>query len=95
MITVIELRERMQENPFRPFCLHTSDGKSYDVINHDMMFIKRNGVEIALDMDANSVAERFSKIALLHITAIEDPAPANDSSTINFPINGKVFMLCP
>jgi hypothetical protein len=66
----------MQENPFRPFRLHTSGGKSYDVINHDMMFIKRNGVEIALDLNANSVAERFSKIALLHITALEDLAPA-------------------
>jgi hypothetical protein len=76
MITVTELRERMQENPFRPFRLHSSDGKSYDIINHDMMFIKRNGVEVALDLDANSVAERFSKIALLHITAIEDLAPA-------------------
>ncbi|HEX3720220.1 MAG TPA: hypothetical protein VH595_19895 [Verrucomicrobiae bacterium] len=76
MITVTELREQMRENPFRPFRLHSSDGKSYDVINHDMMFIKRNGVEMALDLDANLVAERFSKVALLHITAIEDLSPA-------------------
>ncbi|HEY3857545.1 MAG TPA: hypothetical protein VGO67_24445 [Verrucomicrobiae bacterium] len=41
-----------------------------------MMFIKRNGVEMALDLDANLVAERFSKVALLHITAIEDLSPA-------------------
>ena len=74
MITVTELRERMQENPFKPFRIHTSDGKAYDITNHDMMFIKRNGVEIALDMDANAVAERFAKIALLHITALEDLA---------------------
>ena len=76
MITVSELKERMQESPFRPFRVHSSDGKSYDVANHDMMFIKRNGVEIALDLDANAVAERFAKIALLHIAAIEDLAPA-------------------
>ncbi len=72
MITVTELRERMQENPFKPFRVHTSDGKTYDIANHDMMFIKRNGVEIALDLDANAVAERFAKVALLHITALED-----------------------
>jgi len=77
MITVTELRERMQENPFRPFRLHTSDGKSYAITNHDMMFIKRNGVEVALDLDQNSVAERFAKIALLHITAIEDLTAAS------------------
>ena len=76
MITVTELRDRMQESPFRPFRIHTSDGKSYDISNHDMMFIKRNGVEIALDLDANSVAERFAKCALLHITCIEDLAEA-------------------
>jgi hypothetical protein len=76
MITVLELRDRMQESPFKPFRLHTSDGKSYDITNHDMMFIKRNGVEVALDLDANSVAERFAKVALLHITAIEDLAEA-------------------
>ena len=70
MITVVELRERMQEAPFRPFRINTSDGKSYDIINHDMMFIKRNGVEVALDLDANSVAERFAKIALLHIASL-------------------------
>jgi hypothetical protein len=45
MITVSELKDRMQE-PFHPFRLHTTDGKSYDVTNHDMMFIKRNGVEM-------------------------------------------------
>ncbi len=74
MITVTEFRDRMQENPFRPFRIHTSDGKSYDVSNHDMMFIKRNSVEIALDLDANSVAERFAKCFLLHITSLEDLA---------------------
>jgi len=76
MITVTEIRERMQDNPFRPFRIHTSDGKAYDIFNHDMMFVKRNDVEVALDLDANSVAERFAKVALLHITALEDLAPA-------------------
>jgi len=76
MITVTELRERMQEAPFKPFRLHSSDGKSYDITNHDMMFIKRNGVEVALNLNQNSVAERFAKVALLHITAIEDLSPA-------------------
>jgi hypothetical protein len=74
MITVSELKERMQENPFRSFRIHSTDGKTYDITNHDMMFVKRNGVEIALDLDDNSVAERFAKVALLHITTIEDLA---------------------
>ena len=32
MIAVTELRDRMRENPFRLFRIHTSDGKSYDII---------------------------------------------------------------
>jgi hypothetical protein len=35
------------------------------------MFIKRNVVEIALDLDANSVAEKFAKCALFHIATLE------------------------
>lgn len=78
MITVKELKERMQEFPFRPFRIHTSDGRSYDITNHDMMFIKRNGVEVALDLDADSIAERFAKIAILHVASLEDlAAPAS------------------
>jgi hypothetical protein len=65
----------MRENPFRPFRLHVSGGNTYDVTNHDMMFIKRDLVEIALDLDANGVAERFAKCALHHITRVEEVAP--------------------
>jgi hypothetical protein len=72
MMTVHELRDRMHETPFRPFRLRTTDGKSYDITCPDLMFIKRNGVEIALDPDDNFIAERFAKLALLHITCIED-----------------------
>ncbi len=77
MITALELRERMQETPFKPFRIHTTDGKTYNIVNNDMMFVKRNGVEIALDLDSNSVAERFAKVALLHITTLEDLTTAN------------------
>jgi hypothetical protein len=80
MITLLELRERMEANPFKPFRLCTTDGRTYDITNHDMMFIKRNGVEVALDLDDHHFAERFSKIALPHITAIEDLRPVQPAS---------------
>jgi hypothetical protein len=40
------------------------------------MFIKRNGVEIALDPDSEGFALRFANCALLHITTIEDLSAA-------------------
>jgi hypothetical protein len=36
MITAIELKERMHAQPFKPFRLCLSDGKKYDINNHDM-----------------------------------------------------------
>jgi hypothetical protein len=72
MISALELKERMDAQPFKPFRICMSDGKSYDITNHDMMFVKRNAVLIGIDLDSNSIAERLVECALRHITRIED-----------------------
>lgn len=72
MITALELKERMDMQPFKPFRICMSDGKSYDITNHDMMFVKRNAVLIGINFDDNSIAERLVECALLHITRVED-----------------------
>jgi len=72
MITALELKERMGLQPFKPFRICMSDGKTYDITNHDMMFVKRNAVLVGIDLDDNSIAERLVECALLHITRVED-----------------------
>ncbi len=72
MITALELKERMELQPFKPFRICMSDGKTYDITNHDMMFVKRNAVLVGIDFDDNSIAERLVECALLHITRVED-----------------------
>jgi hypothetical protein len=72
MITALELKERMKLEPFKPFRICMSDGKTYDITNHDMMFVKRNAVLIGINFDDNSIAERLIECALLHITRVED-----------------------
>jgi hypothetical protein len=72
MITALELKERMELQPFKPFRICMSDGKTYDITNHDMMFVKRNAVLVGIDFDDNSIAERLVECALLHITRLED-----------------------
>ncbi len=72
MTTALELKERMQLQPFKPFRICMSDGKTYDITNHDMMFVKRNAVLIGINFDDNSIAERLVECALLHITRVED-----------------------
>ncbi|MGD1086863.1 MAG: hypothetical protein ABSA47_19170 [Verrucomicrobiota bacterium] len=72
MINALDLKERMNAQPFKPFRICMSDGKTYDITNHGMMFVKRNAVLVGMDLDDNSIAERLVECALPHITRIED-----------------------
>jgi hypothetical protein len=76
MTTALQLKERMDAHPFKPFRICVSDGKTYDITNHDMMFVKRNSVLIGTDLDANSIGERFVECAIIHITRLEDMTTA-------------------
>jgi len=70
------LRQRMREQPFRPFRLTLSDGSSFDVPNHDFALVKRNTIEVGVDMrDTNSYAQKYVECAVLHITGVEDIPP--------------------
>jgi hypothetical protein len=76
MMTADHLRQRMNEQPFRPFRLTMSDGRSFEVPNHDVALVKRNTIEVGLNLDADSWAQKYVECAILHITSIEDvPTP--------------------
>jgi len=68
----MQLRNRLNEQPFKPFRVTMSDGRTFDIPNHDAAFVKKNTVEIGTNLDANSFAERYVECAILHITSIED-----------------------
>ena len=74
MITAMQLRERMNETPFRPFRLTLSDGRAFTVPNHDVALVKRNSIMIGIDLDSRSFAQKYVECAILHITSIEDIA---------------------
>lgn len=72
MFTAHNLKEWMNAQPFKPFRVHMSDGKSFDVTNHDVAFVKRHELEVGLDPDEEGIAMRFAHCAILHITQIEE-----------------------
>jgi hypothetical protein len=74
MITAMQLRERMNETPFRPFRITLSDGRSLNVPNHDVALVKRNSILIGIELDSKSFAEKYVECAILPITSIEDVA---------------------
>ncbi len=72
MMTAEQLRQRINEHPFRPFRLTLSDGRALDVPNHDVALVKKNTIEIGTNLDADSWAQKYVECAILHITSIED-----------------------
>ena len=76
MINAIELKQRMEAQPFKSFRICMTGGKTYDITNHDMMFLNRNTVYVGINLDANDMAEYMVQCAIIHITRIEDIASA-------------------
>jgi hypothetical protein len=72
MFTANQLKERMDEKPFRPFRIKMSSGDAYDVKNHDSAWVLRNAIEIGLDPDAEGFVAHTRRCAILHISSIED-----------------------
>lgn len=50
MFAAQQLKERMDEKPFRPFRIKISNGDAYDIRNHDAAWVLRNAIEIGLDL---------------------------------------------
>ncbi len=76
MVTARTLRDRMNAQPFRPFRICLSDGKSFDIADHDVAFVKASTIEIGVELDAQGFADHCAECAILHITRLEDLATA-------------------
>ena len=72
MFTAIQFKKLMDVQPFKPFRVHMSDGNVYEVPNHDAAFVKRNAIQIGLDLDSEGLASRFVDCAIIHVTRIEE-----------------------
>jgi hypothetical protein len=72
MFNALELKKLMQAQPFQPFRVRMSDGKSYEIPNHEAAFVTRNYLEIGTDLDSNKIPGTVTRCAILHITQIED-----------------------
>jgi hypothetical protein len=77
MITKEELRDRLHEVPFRPFRISMSDGRQYDVPNHDAACVGRLAIMVGIGLEEDSFAQRWVHCAILHITSVEDLKPSS------------------
>ena len=72
MFTALHFKDRLNQNPFKPFRIYMSDGKQYDITNHDVAMVKRHALEVGIDPDQDSISGRFVDCALIHITRVEE-----------------------
>lgn len=73
MLTAELIRERVRQQPFVPLRVVTSSGQTYDVYHPDMIWIGRTDLHVGMPSpDDPTIYERDARIAILHITALED-----------------------
>jgi hypothetical protein len=72
MFTAKQLKERMNEAPFKPFRIKMSNGEAYDIKNHDDAFVLSNAIEVGIEQDQDGFALLTRRLSILHIASIED-----------------------
>ena len=86
MYTTQVIKARVAQQPFVPLRILTSSGRSYDVYHPDLVWVGAWEIHVGFSsaMDP-AVYDGTTRIALMHITALED-LPAQISKTKK---NGK------
>ncbi len=68
-----DIREFLKRQPFQPFRVTLTDGRSYDVLHPELALLGRSWVALGLARpgDSEVVADRLITVSLLHIMQIE------------------------
>ena len=74
MFTAKQLRERIEQKPFRPLRIRMSNGESYDIPHHDAAWVLRDSVEIGLDPDAEGFVAYTRRCAIASVDEMSTAA---------------------
>ena len=68
-----DLRDFIKHQPFQPFRLTLTDGRTYDVLHPELAMVGRSTMVLGLARpgDPDSVADRFVTVSLLHVMQVE------------------------
>ncbi len=71
-----DLLSRLQDQPFKPFRMHLSDGTKLDVTEPGMIVVGMNSAVVPVkwgkDEDGHKLARNWRTIALAHIVQFSD-----------------------
>jgi hypothetical protein len=73
-----EVRELLRKEPFQPFTLFVTDGRSFEIRHPEFVILSPSSVEIAVPGAASPVPLPGKRIvsSLLHVTGYEQVQPA-------------------
>ena len=81
MFTANDIQARVRERPFAPFRIVTSSGEAFDIHHPDLTMVGRRSLTIGTASTQNPTQyETTSRVAILHVTALQDlPSPTSSS----------------
>jgi hypothetical protein len=72
-MTPEDIKLHLHQHPFKPFRIHLSDGRTFDIRHPDFAWVLRSRIEVGLSDDPQStVPDRAEFVSLLHIVSIEE-----------------------
>jgi hypothetical protein len=82
-----DLLDMLRTRPFRPFRIHMTDGRTYDVVHPEAVFVLKSRAIVGLRPDPETgVPDRSEDIALLHIVRTSE-IPALGQAAASSPAN--------
>lgn len=80
-MTVQTFRNLLKHQPFKPFRVIMSSGKTYDVRHPEMALLTRTDLLVGVDEADDGVPAEFKICSLLHITSVEPLATGSHQSS--------------
>ena len=71
-----DVLELVRRQPFAPFRIHATDGRTYDVRHPDQIMVLRSRAMLGVPQGEDEVPDRTEHLALGHIVRIEELAAA-------------------
>jgi len=67
-----DIEARLDDRPFVPFRIHTSDGRQYDIVRPENILIGLGSITIAIPQTPGGrIYERTVQVSLFHVVRIE------------------------
>jgi hypothetical protein len=72
MLTPDDVRMELRRQPFVPFRLHLTDGRTFEVRHPDMVLVMSRSLVVGIiDPPGSTYPERNEVIALMHVVSLE------------------------